>query len=215
MILVLLGPPGSGKGTQSKFLKKELHIPSVATGDILREACRSESELGKLTEVYIKTGQLVPDDLVIGIVKERLVQPDCEDGYILDGFPRTINQAETLIGFLAERGKAIDAVVNLSVDREELVNRLGGRRICRQCGTSFHLIYNPPKDEQICDQCGGDLYRRSDDREETIKERLRIYENQTQPLIEFYKQKGLLKDIKGVGSTAEISQEILKAIRSI
>ena len=212
MNLIFLGPPGSGKGTQAKMLVDKYGIPQISTGDILREAVKEGTPLGKEAKKYMDEGKLVPDEVVVGIVRERLKEPDCTKGFILDGFPRTIPQAEALDKTLQEMGKGIDHVLSLEVDREELVRRLSGRRTCKKCGAMYHIIFDPPKKEGICDRCGGELYQRDDDKEETIRERLRVYEEQTAPLIEYYRKKGLLRPINGVGKIEEIFARIREAI---
>ena len=212
MNIIMLGPPGAGKGTQAKMLVDRLGIPQVSTGDMLREAVKKGTDLGKKAKEYMDAGKLVPDEVVIGIVKERLAQSDCGNGFILDGFPRTIPQAQALDEALKGLGKKIDHVVNVAVPAEELVTRLTGRRTCRQCGSMFHVVFNPPKKEGVCDKCGGELYQRDDDKEETIRQRLKVYEDQTSPLIDYYGRKGVLHDIDGRGSIDEIFQDILKVL---
>ncbi len=212
MNIIMLGPPGAGKGTQAKMLVEKLGIPQISTGDMLRAAVKEGTELGKKAKEYMDAGKLVPDEVVIGIVKERLAQPDCEKGFILDGFPRTIPQAEALDKVLEELGKKIDYVINVAVPNEELITRLTGRRTCRQCGAMYHVVFNPPKVEGKCDKCGGELYQRDDDKEETIRQRLEVYEAQTAPLIEYYEKKGVLYNIDGTGSIEEIFQNILKVL---
>lgn len=210
--IIMLGPPGAGKGTQAKMLVERLGIPQISTGDMLRAAVKEGTELGKKAKEYMDAGKLVPDEVVIGIVKERLAQPDCEKGFILDGFPRTIPQAEALDRVLEELGKGIDYVINIAVPNEELITRLTGRRTCRQCGAMYHVVFNPPKVEGKCDKCGGELYQRDDDKEETIRQRLEVYQAQTAPLIEYYEKKGVLYNIDGTGSIEEIFQSILKVL---
>jgi len=210
--IIMLGPPGAGKGTQAKMLVERLGIPQISTGDMLREAVKEGTELGKKAKEFMDAGKLVPDEVVIGIVKERLAQPDCEKGFILDGFPRTIPQAEALDKVLEELGKKIDYVINVAVPNEELITRLTGRRTCRQCGAMYHVVFNPPKEEGKCDKCGGELYQRDDDKEETIRQRLEVYEAQTAPLIDYYGKKGVLYNIDGTGSIEEIFQGILKVL---
>ncbi len=212
MNLIFLGPPGSGKGTQAKMLVDKYGIPQISTGDILREAVKEGTPLGKEAKKYMDEGKLVPDEVVVGIVRERLKEPDCTKGFILDGFPRTIPQAEALDKTLQKMGKGIDHVLSLEVDKEELVRRLSGRRTCKKCGAMYHIIFDPPKKDGICDRCGGELYQRDDDKEETIRERLRVYEEQTAPLIEYYRKKGLLRPIDGVGKIEEIFARITEAI---
>ncbi len=208
MNLILLGPPGSGKGTQAKLIVEKYGIPQISTGDMLREAVAKGTELGKEAKKYMDAGQLVPDEVVIGIVKERLQQPDCEKGFILDGFPRTIAQAEALDKILEEMGKKIDAVINIQVPEEEVVKRIVNRRTCKNCGAVYHLIYNPPKEDNKCDKCGGELYQRDDDKEETVRKRYQVYKEQTEPLVEYYAKKGILYNIDGTKSIEEVFAEI-------
>jgi len=203
-----MGPPGSGKGTQAEFLTEKLNIPHISTGDMFRKAIEEETKLGKKAKEYLDSGSLVPDDITVGIVRERLEHPDCEGGFLLDGFPRTVVQAEALDEILKDMGSSIDAVINIQVSREELIRRLTGRRICRECGATYHVIFNPPKVENTCDKCGGELYQRKDDTEETIVNRLEVYKQQTEPLIEYYENKGLLKNINGNQSIREVHAEI-------
>lgn len=204
MNLILLGPPGSGKGTQAKMMVKEYEIPQISTGDMLRDAVKEGSQMGMKAKGYMESGALVPDDVVVGIVGERITRPDCEDGFILDGFPRTTIQAEALQTMLSKLGLHIDHVLSIEVDDEELVKRLTGRRTCRDCGEPYHIIFNPPKNENQCDRCGGGLYQRDDDKEKTIRNRLKTYRMQTEPLIDYYYNMGLLRHINGMGSPGEI-----------
>jgi adenylate kinase len=208
MNLILLGPPGAGKGTQAKRLIDAYGIPQISTGDMLREAVKNQTQLGLEAKKYMDAGQLVPDEVVIGLVKERLAQPDCAKGFMLDGFPRTVAQAEELDKVLAEMGKAIDHVISIEVPNEELIGRLTGRRTCRNCGAGYHVIFDPPKEEGKCDKCGGELYQRDDDNEATVANRLKVYESQTKPLIDYYQAKGLLRPIDGVGSIDDIFARI-------
>jgi len=187
-------------------------IPQISTGDILREAVREGTPLGREAKGYMDRGELVPDEVVVGIVRERLQGDDCKKGFILDGFPRTIPQAEALEETLKGLSKGIDHVINIEVGKDELIRRLSGRRTCRKCGAMYHIIFDPPKREGVCDRCGGELYQRDDDREETIRERLRVYEEQTAPLIEFYRKRGLLRTIDGKGEIKEIFERIKSAV---
>ena len=196
MKIVLLGPPGAGKGTQAEVLQKKLLIPHISTGDMFRAAIQNGTEMGLAAKRYMDEGKLVPDDVTVGIIEDRIAQPDCADGFLLDGFPRTLAQAAALDELLAGRG-GLDAVINISVPLDKLIVRLTGRRMCRKCGAIYHLLYNAPEKEDICDACGGTLYQRDDDREETVKNRLQIYEAQTAPLIAYYSEKGLLHTVNG------------------
>jgi len=215
MNLILLGPPGAGKGTQAKIIMDKYGIPQISTGDMLREAVAKGTELGKKAKEYMTQGKLVPDEIVIGIVKERLKQKDCEKGFILDGFPRTLAQAEALDRIMGEMGKKIDAVINVNVPEEEVVRRIAYRRTCRNCGAIYHLIYNPPKKPGICDKCGGELYQREDDKEETVRERYRVYKKNTEPLIEYYKKKGILFDVDGTKDIEGVKREILDILSKL
>ena len=214
MNMILLGPPGCGKGTQAKILIDTCHIPQISTGDILREAIKKGSPLGIEAKIYMDQGSLVPDQLVIGIIEERLQQADCARGFILDGFPRTVAQAEALDSTLSKAGLKLKYVFNIEVVDEELIKRLTGRRICRKCGESFHITFNPPEKEGLCDSCGGELYQRDDDREETIKNRLKVYQAQTAPLITFYEEKDILHSVDGVGSIEEIKGRLLSVFNT-
>lgn len=197
MLIILLGPPGAGKGTQAEKIIKEYQLAYVSTGDILRSAVREQTNLGRKAKQYMDQGQLVPDELVVAIVKDRLADPDCAKGALLDGFPRNVAQADFLEKALPETGIKIDKVLSIEVDEEELIERLTGRRVCSECGANFHLKFKPPKVRNVCDLCGGDLYQRDDDTFETVKERLEVYRKQTEPLIAFYEEKGLLSPIDG------------------
>jgi adenylate kinase len=210
--LVIFGPPGAGKGTQAKLLSERLGVPHIATGDMLREAVKAGTRLGGLAKKYMDEGRLVPDEVVIGMVEERLRQPDCSKGFILDGFPRTIEQAEALDSELEKLGLKLDAVLNLEVGDEEVVKRIALRRTCRSCGAVYHLIFNPPRREGVCDRCGGKLYQRDDDREEVVRNRLKVYRQQTKPLLEFYRRRGLLRDVNGERSIEDVFKEILAAL---
>jgi adenylate kinase len=210
--LVIFGPPGAGKGTQAKLLSERLGVPHIATGDMLREAVKAGTRLGGLAKKYMDEGRLVPDEVVIGMVEERLRQPDCSKGFILDGFPRTIEQAEALDSELEKLGLKLDAVLNLEVGDEEVVKRIALRRTCRSCGAVFHLIFNPPRREGVCDRCGGELYQRDDDKEEVVRNRLKVYRQQTKPLLEFYRRRGLLRDVNGERSIEDVFKEILAAL---
>ncbi len=212
MNLILLGPPGCGKGTQAKILIDTYHIPQISTGDILREAIKKESPLGIEAKTHMDQGSLVPDHLVIKIIEERLKQADCNRGFVLDGFPRTVAQAEALDTTLAGMGSKLECVFSIEVDDEELIKRLTGRRVCRKCGESYHIEFNPPRQEGLCDSCQGELYQRDDDKEETIKNRLKVYQDQTSPLINFYQRKKVLHSVDGIGSIEEIKERLLTII---
>lgn len=208
MNVIFLGSPGSGKGTQSSLLKERLGVVAISSGQMLREAARSQTDLGKKAESYISVGRLVPDNMMIKIMQERLNREDCKKGFILDGFPRTLNQASALSVFLSSQKKKVDAVVNFVVDQNEILNRLGGRRECEKCGKEYHVLFLPPKESGVCDKCGGSLIQRDDDKETTIARRLKIYEEQTKPLIDFYKNEGVLKDINALGGKEEVFSRI-------
>lgn len=214
MNIILLGPPGSGKGTQAKEIIEKHQIPQISTGDLLREAVKNQTELGKKAKEYMDAGKLVPDEVVVGMVKERLQKDDCKNGFILDGFPRTVPQAESLDQTLADVGKKIDKVVSIEVPDSEVVERLSGRRTCENCGTMYHVKFNPPQQDGVCDKCGGKLYQRDDDNESTIKNRLQVYHDQTAPLKDYYSKKGLVKEIEGVGDISKIKEAVLKALES-
>lgn len=204
MNLILLGPPGAGKGTQAKMLIDTYGIPQISTGDMLRAALKAQTPLGLEAKKFMDSGQLVPDSVVIGLVKERLAQSDCAKGFMLDGFPRTVPQAEELDKVLSGLSKKIDHVVSIDVPSSELLGRLTGRRTCKACGQGFHVMFDPPKVEGKCDKCGGELYQRDDDNEATVSNRLKVYEGQTMPLINFYTGKGLLRPIDGLGAIGDI-----------
>lgn len=212
MDVILLGPPGSGKGTQAHKMVERYHIPQISTGDILRAAVKERTPLGVEAQGYMDQGKLVPDEVVVGIVRDRLKASDCNGGFILDGFPRTVPQAEALDSTLGEMKRGIDHCVSIEVDNNELIKRLTGRRTCRSCGAMYHLTFGSPKKEGVCDTCGGELYQRDDDQEETIRARLQVYTEQTAPLIEYYREKGLLRAIEGMGAIEKIFGEIVKII---
>jgi adenylate kinase len=207
MKLILLGAPGAGKGTQAQKLVEHYNIPQISTGDLLRAAVAAGTELGKEANEYMTAGKLVPDSVVIGLIEERLKEDDCKGGFILDGFPRTVAQAEKL-GEITD----IDAVVNVAVDTSILMDRLTGRRTCKSCNAMFHMVFKPPKEEGKCDACGGELYQRADDNEETVKSRLDTYNESTAPLVDFYKGTGKLKEVNGQGAIDEVFQNILKVL---
>ncbi len=208
MLIILLGPPGAGKGTQAEKITGEHNLANISTGDILRSAVKKNSALGRKAKQYMDQGQLVPDELVVEIVKERLRNSGEEDGYLFDGFPRTVEQAIFLEKALPELGKKIDRVISIDVEESELIERLTGRRVCSNCGANYHIKYNPPAVRNVCDKCGGDLYQRDDDTLETVKERLEVYRKQTEPLIEFYEKKDLLSSVDGSKSMEEVYEQI-------
>jgi adenylate kinase len=195
--LVLMGLPGAGKGTQAEQIVEKFGIPHISTGDMFRAAMKEGTELGLQAKSYMDKGELVPDEVTIGIVRERLSKDDCKKGFLLDGFPRTVPQAEALENILTQLDKKLDYVINIDVDHEILMERLTGRRICKSCGATYHLVFNPPAKEGICDRCGGELYQRADDNAETVKNRLEVNMKQVQPLLDFYKEKGYLRNIDG------------------
>lgn len=215
MRIVLLGGPGSGKGTQAKKLVDKLGIPQISTGDIFRAALKEGTPMGLKAKTYMDKGELVPDDVVIGVVEERLAKPDLDKGYMLDGFPRTLAQAEALDKIIVSQGKSINHAILVDVPDEELVARLSGRRTCRNsdCGKMYHVMFNRPKREGICDACGSELYQRDDDSEATIRERLTVYNKQTAPLIDYYDKKQLLRRVAGVGPIDEIFASIQKVLK--
>ena len=208
MRLILLGPPGAGKGTQAKMLKEKFRKPQISTGDILRKSVREDTDLGRQAKIFMNAGKLVQDDVVVGFIRERIGEEDCQNGFILDGFPRTIIQAEKLTETLKEMNLSIDTVVDFQVDTDELVNRLTGRSTCSGCGAMFHKISRPPLKTGTCDGCGGLLYQRDDDKEETIKKRLEVYQNETAPLREFYRKQGNLKTAQGYGTVEEVFSKV-------
>lgn len=213
MHIILMGPPGAGKGTQAALLASQEAIPHISTGDIFRANMRQGTPLGKLAKSYVDAGKYVPDDVTNGMVKDRLAQDDCKKGFILDGYPRTPDQAEALATMLADLDLQLDAVINIAVPDELLVERAVGRRVCRSCGATYHVKFNPPQTEGVCDKCGGELYQRSDDNEEAVANRLDVYEAQTQPLIEYYQEKGLLKNINGDQEISKVLADILTSLK--
>lgn len=212
MRIILLGPPGAGKGTQGERLVKQYNLPHISTGDIFRAAIKEGTQMGLKAKEYMDKGELVPDEIVVGVVKERLMQPDLAGGYLLDGFPRTVAQAEALDSALVEMGTPATGVINVDVNQEELVDRLTGRRVCKSCGSTFHVKFNPPKVRSVCDRCGGDLYQRSDDTVETVKQRLEVYRTQTAPLIEFYTKQGILYTVDGSRDIDEVFKGIISIL---
>jgi adenylate kinase len=210
--MVLLGPPGAGKGTQARALGALWNIPQVASGDLLRAAVREGSELGREATRYMDRGQLVPDELVLKLIAERLAQPDAKAGFILDGFPRNVAQAETLARMLEQTGSKLDKVVAVIVPDEEIVKRISGRRTCKNCAAMYHTTFEPPKKAGVCDTCGGELYQREDDAEATVRERLKVYAEATRPLLDHYGRLGMLSKVDGVGRTDEVEKRILSAV---
>jgi adenylate kinase len=208
MRLVLLGAPGAGKGTQAKKLIEKYKIPQISTGDILRKAVADGTPLGKEAKVIMDKGELVPDKIVLGLVEDRVKQPDCKNGFILDGFPRNTAQAEALDRLLTNMGMPLDSALSVDVPKDDLMKRLTGRRTCKSCQQMYNVYYSPPKKDGVCDKCGGELFQRGDDKEETIKKRLDVYDAQTAPLMDYYKKKGIVKSVMGVGSIDEIFNKV-------
>lgn len=212
MKIILMGPPGAGKGTQAEKLVDLYQIPHISTGDMFRKAQKDGTELGLKAKSYMDQGQLVPDEVTVGIVKERLAEADCKEGFLLDGFPRTVQQADALDTILAELDMALDCVVNIEVDKAFLVDRLTGRRVCRTCGATYHIANKAPKVEGVCDKCGGELYQRGDDTIEIVSNRLDVYAAQTAPLIDYYKSKGIMSSIDGSKSMEDVLADIRTAL---
>ncbi|MBE7319898.1 adenylate kinase [Staphylococcus epidermidis] len=209
MNIILMGLPGAGKGTQASEIVKKFPIPHISTGDMFRKAIKDETDLGKEAKSYMDRGELVPDEVTVGIVKERISEDDAKKGFLLDGFPRTIDQAESLNQIMSELDREIDAVINIEVPEEELMNRLTGRRICEKCGTTYHLVFNPPKVDGICDIDGGKLYQREDDNPETVSNRLSVNVKQSKPILEYYNNKGVLKNIDGSKDIEEVTNDVI------
>lgn len=209
---ILLGPPGAGKGTQAAKIVEKYNIPHISTGDIFRENIKNGTELGKKAQEYMNRGELVPDDLVIEIATTRLLADDCANGFLLDGFPRTVYQAQKLDEFLADHGSKIDKVIDIAVEKEELMTRLTGRRVCKSCGASYHIVNIPPKKEGVCDVCGGPLFQRADDNVETVTNRIEVYEAQTMPLVEYYEKAGNIAHIDGATGLESVFTDIVKAL---
>ena len=214
MNILLMGPPGAGKGTQAANLVTELKAKHISTGDMFREAVKEGTALGKQAKACMDKGELVPDEITIGIVKERLAKDDCRAGFILDGFPRTVAQADALSAMLEELGMKLDAVLNIHVPAADLIERAVGRRICKKCGAAYHVKFNAPKQEGVCDACGGELYTRADDSAETMQSRLSVYEESTKPLIEYYKKAGLYKEVDGRQSIEQVTENLVKALNA-
>ncbi|MEJ8670700.1 adenylate kinase [Streptomyces sp. NPDC012935] len=214
MRIVLVGPPGAGKGTQAAFLAKNLSIPHISTGDLFRANISQQTELGKLAKSYMDAGNLVPDEVTIGMAKDRMEKPDAEGGFLLDGFPRNVSQAEALDEMLQSESMKLDAVLDLEVPEEEVVKRIAGRRICRKDSSHvFHVTYSQPKKEGVCDVCGGELYQRDDDSEETVRKRLEVYHTQTEPIIDYYKTQGLVVTISALGKVEEVTARAMEALQ--
>jgi len=213
MNIILLGPPGAGKGTQAKMMIDYYRIPQISTGDILRAALKERTPLGLKAKEYMDKGLLVPDEVVIDIIQARLKEADCREGYILDGFPRTVAQAQALDKVLAAMNSGIDHVISIDVEKGELVKRLTGRRTCRQCGRGYHVIFDPPLNKDLCDKCQGELYQRDDDNEDTVRNRLEVYDSQTFPLIQYYKEKNLVRSIDGQGGIQQIFDRIVQVLK--
>lgn len=212
MRLVLLGPPGAGKGTQARLLEDKLHVPQIASGDLLRTAVRDQTALGIQAKSFMDKGGLVPDELVLGMIAERLDRPDAHRGFILDGFPRNVAQAEALGSILKRRNEALDKVVAITLPEDEIVKRISGRRTCRSCGSMYHVVFEPPRNDNTCDKCGAELYQREDDAEHTVRARLRVYATETRPLLDYYGRCGLLARIDGLARPEQIEHRILCAM---
>ena len=213
MHILLMGPPGAGKGTQAAELKAKFQIPHISTGDMFRAAIKGGTELGKLANSYIKDGKLVPDEVTIGIVRERLAKDDCKKGFILDGFPRTVEQADALNGILQDLGLSLTRVLNINVPAADLIARAVGRRICKKCGATYHVEFNPPKQDGICDECGSELFQRADDTEETMKNRLSVYEASTKPLIDYYEKAGVYTEVDGRQAIDKVTAELIAVLK--
>jgi len=212
MNLILLGAPGAGKGTQGKILSERFSIPQISTGDILRANVRNKTQLGVRAKEYMDKGVLVPDEIVVSMVVDRIQGDDCTNGFILDGFPRTIKQAGALEETFDSMRKKIESVIGIEVDRKTLVKRLSGRRVCRKCASNYHVSFSPPQNMGMCDTCGSEIYQRDDDKEETIEARLSVYENETFPLIDYYAKKGLYRAVDGTGAVDRITKAVVEAI---
>ena len=215
MNIILMGLPGAGKGTQASEIVKKFPIPHISTGDMFRKAIKDQTELGKEAKSYMDRGELVPDEVTVGIVKERLSEDDAKKGFLLDGFPRTLEQAEALSKIMTELGRKIDAVINIEVPEEELMNRLTGRRVCEICGTTYHLVFNPPKVDGVCDLDGGKLYQREDDNPETVAKRLEVNVKQSKPILEYYDKEGVLKNVDGSKDIQEVTGSVIDILEDL
>ncbi|MCC0633793.1 adenylate kinase [Clostridioides sp. ZZV15-6388] len=214
MRIILLGPPGAGKGTQAAGIVEKYNIPHISTGDIFRKNIKEGTELGKKAKEYMDQGLLVPDELTVGLVTDRISQEDCKNGFMLDGFPRNVAQGEHLDVFLKNAGIVLDKVVNIEVDKSILVSRAVGRRICKSCGATYHVEFNPPKVKGVCDVCQGELYQRADDNEETVSKRIQVYLDETKPLVDYYNKQGIIADIKGDQAIDKVFEDIVAALGS-
>jgi adenylate kinase len=214
MRIILLGPPGAGKGTQAAGIVEKYNIPHISTGDIFRKNIKEGTELGKKAKGFIDQGLLVPDELTVGLVTDRISQADCKNGFMLDGFPRNVAQAQHLDKYLKEVGMSLDTVVNIEVDKDILVGRAVGRRICKSCGATYHVEFNPPKVDSVCDVCGGELYQRADDNEETVSKRIQVYLDETKPLVNYYSKEGIIANINGEQSIDKVFSDIVDALGS-
>lgn len=213
MHILLMGPPGAGKGTQAAELVKEFAIPHISTGDMFRAAIKEGTALGREAKGYMDQGKLVPDSVTIGIVRERLAKDDCMKGFILDGFPRTVEQADALDGILKDLGLSLTRVLNINVPAADLIERATGRRICKKCGATYHVKFNPPKKEGVCDACGGELFQRADDTAETMKNRLSVYEASTKPLIDYYEKAGVYTEVDGRQAIEKVTADLISALK--
>lgn len=213
MHILLMGPPGAGKGTQAAELVKEFNIPHISTGDMFRAAMKEGTEMGKLAKSYIDAGNLVPDSVTVGIVRDRLAQDDCKKGFILDGFPRTVEQADALDGILKDLGLSLKRVLNINVPAADLVERAVGRRICKKCGATYHIKFNPSQKDGVCDECGGELFQRADDTAETMTNRLSVYEASTKPLIDYYQKAGIYTEVDGRQAIDKVTKDLVETLK--
>ena len=213
MHILLMGPPGAGKGTQAAELVKEFNIPHISTGDMFRAAMKEGTEMGKLAKSYIDAGNLVPDSVTVGIVRDRLAQDDCKKGFILDGFPRTVEQADALDGIMKDLGLSLKRVLNINVPAADLVERAVGRRICKKCGATYHVKFNPSQKDGVCDECGGELFQRADDTAETMTNRLSVYEASTKPLIEYYQKAGIYTEVDGRQAIDKVTKDLVETLK--